>query len=119
MSLKTIYFSYIHSFLNYANIAWASTRITKLKTLLYKQKQAVSIVFNEGRLSQSKPLFKNLNALNVQKINLYQHLNFMYRLGNSDIPAIFNDIVKKNRAQIHNKIFELELHLKRVFFYQW
>ena len=32
-SLKTIYFSYIHSCLNYANIACASTRITKLKPL--------------------------------------------------------------------------------------
>ena len=30
-SLKTIYFSYIHSYLNYANIAWASTYVTKLK----------------------------------------------------------------------------------------
>ena len=36
MSLKTIYFSYIHSYLNYANIAWASTHITKLKSLLCK-----------------------------------------------------------------------------------
>ena len=95
MSLKTIYFSYIHSYLNYANIAWASTRITKLKPLLYKQKQAVRIVFNEGRLNHSKPLFKTLNALNVYKINLYQHLNFMYRLENSNIPAILNDILKK------------------------
>ena len=32
-SLKTIYFSYIHSFLNYANIAWASTHFTNLKTI--------------------------------------------------------------------------------------
>ena len=30
-SLRTIYFSYIHSYLNYANIAWASTYATKLK----------------------------------------------------------------------------------------
>ena len=29
-SLKTIYFSYIHSYLNYANIAWASTHFTIL-----------------------------------------------------------------------------------------
>ena len=34
MSLKTIYFSYINLYLNYANIAWASTRITKLKLVL-------------------------------------------------------------------------------------
>ena len=55
-----------------------NTCITKLKPLLYKQKQAVRILFNEGRLSQSKPLFKILNALNAFKINLYQHLNFMF-----------------------------------------
>ena len=30
-SLKSTYFSYIHSCLNYANIAWASTNPTKLK----------------------------------------------------------------------------------------
>ena len=29
--LKTIYFSYIHSYLNYTNIAWASTYATKIK----------------------------------------------------------------------------------------
>ena len=34
MSLKTIYFSYINLYLSYANIAWASTRITKLKLVL-------------------------------------------------------------------------------------
>ena len=44
-SLKTIYFSYIHSYLNYANIAWASTYFTKLKTIHYQQKHAAIIVF--------------------------------------------------------------------------
>ena len=34
-SLKTIYFSYIHSYLNYANIAWASTYVTKLNKLFF------------------------------------------------------------------------------------
>ena len=77
-SIKTTHFSYIHSYLNYANIAWANTCIAKLKSLLYKQKQAVRTLFNEGRLSQSKPLFKILNALNAFKINSYQHLNFVY-----------------------------------------
>ena len=36
-----------------------------------------------------------MNASNACKINLYQYLNLINRLGNSDIPAIFNDIVKK------------------------
>ena len=29
--LKQIYFAYIHVYLNYANVAWASTHKTKLK----------------------------------------------------------------------------------------
>ena len=38
-SLKTLYFSYIHSYLNYASIAWASTHFIKLETISYKQKR--------------------------------------------------------------------------------
>ena len=32
-SLRSIYFAYINSYLNYANIAWASTYRTKIKTI--------------------------------------------------------------------------------------
>ena len=45
-SLKTIYFSYIHSYLNYANIAWASTYFTKLKAIHYQQKHAARLIFH-------------------------------------------------------------------------
>ena len=38
-SLKTVYFSYIHSYLNHANVAWASTYPTNLKRIHLKQKQ--------------------------------------------------------------------------------
>ena len=44
-SLKTVYFLYIHSYLNYANIAWVSIYATKLKRVYLKQKHAVRIVF--------------------------------------------------------------------------
>ena len=79
-SLKTVYFSYIRSCLNYANIAWASTYATKLKRVYLKQKHAVRIVFNKDKLTHSKPLFENLNALNVYQINIYQDLNFMHKV---------------------------------------
>ena len=68
-SLKTVYFSYIHSYFNYANIAWASTCATKLKRVNLKQKHAVRTVFNNDKLTHSKPLFENLDALNVYQSN--------------------------------------------------
>ena len=94
-SLKTVYFSYIHSYFNYANIAWASTYATKLKRVYLKQKHAVRIVFNNDKLTYSKPLLENLNALNVYQINIYQHLNFMHKFVNNQIPSIFNDLIKR------------------------
>ena len=42
-SLRTIYFSYMHSYLIYANISWSSTYFTKIKTLQYQQKNVARI----------------------------------------------------------------------------
>ena len=94
-SLKIIYFSYIHSFLNYANIAWASTHFTNLKTITYKQKQAACIVFDEDLLYHSRPLLQRLNALNVYQTKLFQHINFMHRLSIDNLPKHFNNTFKK------------------------
>ena len=64
-SLKTMYFSCIHSYLNYANTAWASTYQAKLKTVHYHQKHAARIVFNHKEITHSRPLLRSLKALNV------------------------------------------------------
>ena len=73
-SLKCIYFAYIHSYLNYANVAWASTYRTKLKAIYLLQKRAVRIVFNENNMTHSRPLLRSLNALNIYQINLFHNL---------------------------------------------
>ena len=36
--LRSIYFSFIHSYINYANIAWASTNKTNLKKTIWETK---------------------------------------------------------------------------------
>ena len=103
-SLKSIYFAYIHSYLNYANIAWGSTYRTKLKTIYFHQKHAVCIVFNEDKLTHSRPLLRALHALNVYQINLYQHLNFMYKLNTNQVPSTFNDLIKQEYPTKFSKI---------------
>ena len=54
-SLKTIYFSYVHLYLNYA---WASTYFTKLKTIHYQQKHEARIIFNEDILTPFRSLLR-------------------------------------------------------------
>ena len=96
ISLKSIYFSYIHSYINYANIAWASTHRTKLRKLHNQQKHAVRIVENEKRETPSKPLFKNLNVLNIYQLNIHQTLCFMHKTTMSKTtPLVFHNMFVK------------------------
>ena len=97
--LKQLYFAYIHSYLSYANIAWASTHKTKLKKLVSQQKQACRIVFHKPRLTHAQPLLKCLKALNLFQINIYQTVLLMHKVENNEAPTIFND---KFRRPIHH-----------------
>ena len=53
-----IYFSFIHIYISYANIVWASTFKTKLQGILKKQKHAARITFHANRLDHARPLLK-------------------------------------------------------------
>ena len=112
-SLKTVYFLYIHSYLNHAYIAWASTYATKLKRIYLKQKHAVRIVYNKDKLTHSKPLFENLNALNVYQINIYQHLNFKDKFIKNQIPSIFSDVIKRPNHKYPTTFSQSIFYLKR------
>ena len=81
--LRSIYFALVHPYINYANIACASTNKTYLKRILGKQKQAAKLLSSED-LSPYSP-----SILNVYQINILQHLLFMFKAKNNIIPRAF------------------------------
>ena len=94
---------------------WASTYRAKLKTIHFHQKHDVRIVFNEDKLTQSRPLLQSLNALNIYQINLYQHLAFMYKLNKNKAPLTFNELIKKPFHKYPTKFSEKCFSLKAIF----
>ena len=72
-SLLALYYSYIHSYLNYANLAWAN----KLRS---QQKHAIRIVYNNTKLEHTKELFKSASVLNLCKLNILSIAVFMHLL---------------------------------------
>ena len=88
-NLLKIYFSFIHIYINHANIAWASTFKTNLQGILKKQKHAARITFHANRLDRARPLLKEMKALNVYQINLIQTLKFMHKTKYGKNPRIF------------------------------
>ena len=93
--LKHIYFAFIHSHINYANVAWAGTNQTKLKKLFNKQKHASRIIYNKDKYTHAKPLMKSLNALNIYQINIFQTLILMFKSQHRLSPTIFEDMFTK------------------------
>jgi len=89
MSLKSLYFSFIHSHISYCNIAWASNYSSFLKKIYNKQKQASRIILNADRYACAEPLLTEINVLNIYKLNIYRSLIFMFKIHNNMLPAYF------------------------------
>ena len=88
---QDIYYAFIHTHLNYANITWASTNPNKLNKKYNKQKHATRIIFNKDRMTHARPLMKQLNILNIYQLNIYQTLSFMFKTKQQLTPNIFLD----------------------------
>lgn len=104
-NLKQLYFSFIHSYINYANIVWASTHKSKLECLYRHQKHAARLINFEHQTTHAMPLLKDLNTLNIYQLNIYNVLRFMYKCKNNLCPSIFNDIYvmkPKNKYTMRN-----------------
>ena len=82
-SLLALYYSYIHSYLNYANLAWGSTYLMNLKKLRSQQKYAIPIVHNKTKL------FKSASVLNVYTLNILSIAVFMHRVHTKTSPLNF------------------------------
>ena len=90
--MKQLHFSFIHSYLNYANIAWASTNKSHLISLYRHQKHAIRIIYDKDRFARTKPLFKHAKALTGYEINLFQILSLIFKCKNRTAPFVFHNL---------------------------
>ena len=87
-SLFTLYYSYIHTYLNYANLSWGSTNRTNLKKLLSQQKHAVRIINNSTRFDHTNEFCKSQKILHIYKLNIVAV--FMYQIRNKTASLTFS-----------------------------
>jgi len=86
---KSLYFAFIHSYLSYGNIIWASTYKGKLSKLYNIQKRAVRIISSADRLAHSRPIMAQHKVLNVFELNIFQTLLFVYKHKQNTLPNVF------------------------------
>ena len=77
--LLSLYYSYIHSYIKYANVVWGSTYMTNLKKLPSQQNPAIELVSNKGKFEHTKQLLQSKKILNVYKLNILNAATFCIR----------------------------------------
>ena len=94
-SLLSLYYSYIHSYINYGSVSWGSTCRTNLKKINSQQKHALRIIFNKSKFEHTSELFKSSKILNVCKLNIFNTAVFMHKIQRKSAPSIFSPKFRK------------------------
>ena len=92
--MQSLYFSFVHSYLNYGNIAWCSAPMTKIKKLYSKQKQAIkalSMTSEDYSGLKIEDMMKKIGILDIYKLNIYHVINLMFRVKNNTKPEAFEN----------------------------
>ena len=87
--LSSLYYSYIHSYISYANIAWANTSFSNLKKVNSQQKHSVRIIYNKMKYESVRELLISLKILNVYQISILNNASFMHRINTKTAPTVF------------------------------
>ena len=89
--MKQLYFSFVHNYLNYVNIAWASTSKSNLISLYRHQKHVIMISYEKDRFAHTKTPFKHRKALTVYEINLFHILSLIFKCKNRTALFVFHN----------------------------
>jgi hypothetical protein len=99
-SLRTLYFSMIHSHLQYCINIYSCATPTALNKLTLIQKKAIRIISNANYRAHTAPLFTQLNILPVDMMIKYSTLKLMHSFYHNTMPTSFNETWITNRARI-------------------
>ena len=88
-TLLRFYYSYIYSYLNYANTAWYSTNRTYLKKFQSLQKHAIRIIFRQNKFVHTQEHSKENNTLNIYQLNIFNNFLFLHQVKNGKTPNAF------------------------------
>jgi len=90
----------IRPYLNYRNLVWGSAYKTNLQRIVILQKCVIRIVNKSYYNAHTEPIFKKLDLLKFQDIQLMCLGQFMFSFKNAIFPRKFENIFTVNN-QIH------------------
>ena len=101
-TLLTLYFSFIHPYLNYGIEIWGNT-YKKYTNLLYLlQKKSIRVIKCIGPRESTIDIFKEYNIMNVYEIYQVNVSLFMFKYCKGNLPSIFSDMFTSTNTNRYN-----------------
>lgn len=92
-TMKSLYFSFVHSYLSYGNIIWGGTFSTHLSPLVTLQKKSIRIINKVGYLHTTQNLFFENRIMKLEGIHKHLLACYAYKnlhlFENENISAYF------------------------------
>ena len=76
ISMLVLYYYFIHTYINYGNIAWGRTNKTNLKKINSQQKHVIRIIHCKDRFTHARELFWESKILNIFQLHILNNLVF-------------------------------------------
>ena len=109
-TLVSLYYTFIYLYLTYCNSVWGDSFLYNLNRLHVLQKKVVRIISHANWKAHIEPLFKELEILPIEDINIYIIAQFMFRFNNCLLPEIFDNFFTTN-DKIHSYDTRSKKHL--------
>ena len=87
--LASLYHSYAHTCINYANIAWGSTHFTNLKNFIVSKimQYAMYIISPNSNIQGT---FSEKKILSVYQLSILNNVMFMHNISSKNAPMVFH-----------------------------
>ncbi len=100
--IKLIYYALVYPYLIYGNLIWGNTYKTRIQKIMNIQKKIVRMMTFKLYMEHTEPIFKELNILDIFKINDYLTAMFMFRYHHlKNLPEEFDNLFFVSNNQIH------------------
>ena len=96
---KSIYFSLIHSHLNYLNCIWGGANKKNIQTVKVLQNKAIKHVYNLHYRTSTQIIYHIANVLQFENLKKCNLIIFMYKLYNK---LIKSEATPRLNSEIHN-----------------
>ena len=117
ITIKELYYAFIHPYLYYCNEVWGSTYSTYLKPIITLQKRTIHIIAGVPRKTHTYELFISYKIIRFEHLYKYCVFIFLYKLNNNLLPRGIQSsftLLSNNQIHQHNTRQASQLHVQRI-----